>query len=594
MKKIYFFIIAILVAAQQNISAQACSGTPASNVALATSTAFCAGTTATLSLQSAYPQTGIVYQWAYSTASAFGPWTAISGANSPTLATTTLTDAAYYTAVIGCLNSFLSTTATAVYLNISTPGATTTVPYFEGFQVTANNILPNCSWAATSLGSNCLTYTSGPAFSGGGFAAFAYSASVLGQQSFYSMGIYMNASVVYSTNVWHSSQSSPQANNWSSFGLSVGPSQSAAGSTVVTASGPPSTGAYASRSGTFTVPANGIYYVRIFANAVTGTTIAPFIYFDDVSVTVPCNVSANGGSAMYQINPNLLCAGNTLTITATPAANCSVTGGNTQTLVTMVSVNLPMIVTNTLSGCINSTTLVLIVQPTPNQFVVSSPPVICSGKISTITVSGGGTYTLYPGATVVGSNFTLSPSTSSNYTLIAGNNFGCTNPATFALGVIPNPTLFLSLASATICKGEGFSLSAIGATVYYVGSNLYTSVINLPVLYSDSVFVITGTGSNGCQSTANISMKVSDCAGIPSLVGDAAVAIFPNPNTGTFKIVLAKDASVKIRDLSGRLIYATDLKAGAHSMQQKELSRGLYIIEVQTDSGLVKKQLVID
>ena len=79
MKKLLLSFLIVFSAARVN--AQACTGAPAANTALASATNICVGTTVTLSLQNAYTATGIVYQWAYATATQFGPWTAIGGAN---------------------------------------------------------------------------------------------------------------------------------------------------------------------------------------------------------------------------------------------------------------------------------------------------------------------------------------------------------------------------------------------------------------------------------------------------------------------------------------------------------------------------------
>src|SRR5690606_21097342 len=128
--------------------------------------------------------------------------------------------------VVACLSSFQTITATAVYVNIGGSGTSSTVPYFEGFEnLGADNDLPNCSWAASSLGSNCLTFTSSPlAFAGNGAAAFAYNGSSV-QEYFYTEGIQLNAGVMYSTTVWYTTGSSG-SNIWSDLSLVFNNSQS--------------------------------------------------------------------------------------------------------------------------------------------------------------------------------------------------------------------------------------------------------------------------------------------------------------------------------------------------------------------------------
>jgi hypothetical protein len=409
----------------------------------------------------------------------------------------------------------------------------------------------------------------------------------------------LQPSIVYSVAVHQSANYYANANNWSSFGLGIGPSQSVTNGTVVYSTSSPIVGPYTTRSATFTVGSAGVYYVRLFATSVSGASVAQFLTFDDLSVTVPCNISPNSASVSLAPSSSVICSAPIVTVNLLPAPNCTVAGGTTYTVNSAnffpnSSFTMQVLVTNSLTGCSDLSSLYVTLFPSPIISASPFPIEICEGKTISVFGIGGNSYTLNPGGIQFSSTTSVSPNVSTNFTVQGVNGFGCKTTTNISATVNPKPVINLSQNSVTICKKESFTLTASGATVYNVGTNFYTSVISIPILNADSTFQIIGTDINGCQNTANLVVKVSDCAGIPSLVGDAAVAIFPNPNTGTFKIVLAKDASVKIRDLSGRLIYTTDLKAGAHSIQQNELSRGLYIIEVQTDGGLTKKQLVID
>jgi hypothetical protein len=233
MKKLLLSFLIVFSAARVN--AQACTGAPAANTALASATNICVGTTVTLSLQNAYTATGIVYQWAYATASQFGPWTAIGGANAANLITNTLSQTGWYTCVIGCSNSLMTSTASPVYINVNATGAATTVPYFEGFENPVANGLPTCDWAASSLGVNCISFPSAvpPAIPNSGFRmlGFSYSTTALGPHEFYSLGINLFSGVTYSLNLAQSTNNFSGFSNWSQFGIGVGTVQAAAGGT---------------------------------------------------------------------------------------------------------------------------------------------------------------------------------------------------------------------------------------------------------------------------------------------------------------------------------------------------------------------------
>jgi hypothetical protein len=238
MKKIYRYLLAVLALQPILFSAQSpCSGVPATNTVIASVTNLCPGNTVTLSLQNPYTTSGMLYQWAYSTASAVGPWTALNGANAAVLITTTLSLSGWYTCVIACQNSFQTTTATAVAISIGATNATTNIPYYENFENPVSNGLPNCSWSASSLGQNCISFPSAiPAAvpcSGQRMLGFSYSLSALGTHEFFTQGFNLQSALVYSVAVWQTASNYFSANNWSQFGIGLGTSASAASGTVV-------------------------------------------------------------------------------------------------------------------------------------------------------------------------------------------------------------------------------------------------------------------------------------------------------------------------------------------------------------------------
>lgn len=90
-----------------------CAGAPAANSAVSNFTNVCPGGSANLSLATSYTVGGLTYQWFTST-SASGPYTAVSGATTSAYTFTNITSSLYYQAVITCTNGPASTTSTPV------------------------------------------------------------------------------------------------------------------------------------------------------------------------------------------------------------------------------------------------------------------------------------------------------------------------------------------------------------------------------------------------------------------------------------------------------------------------------------------------
>ncbi len=147
-----------------------CSGAPASNSAVASSSAACPNGTVTLSLANTYTTGGLTYQWFTSTAAA-GPYTAVSGATNSIYTSTNVTTPLYYRAVITCTNGPASTTSTPVqviinnnpcqcsaYCNTSFPSQTADDEIFNVSIGTLNNT-SSCSQTGSAPTSTLSLYS---------------------------------------------------------------------------------------------------------------------------------------------------------------------------------------------------------------------------------------------------------------------------------------------------------------------------------------------------------------------------------------------------------------------------------------------------
>lgn len=208
-------------------------------------------------------------------------------------------------------------------------------------------------------------------------------------------------------------------------------------------------------------------------------------------------VSAGSTVAWTTTGGNIVSGANTLT----PVVNA----GGAYTL-TVSNVNQPGNLNCTYTATVN------VVQDTalPVAAVVSSVPRICVGESLTLTASGGVTYN-WVGLTGNGNTQTVSPTTTTVYTVYAVGANGCisANPATVT--VIVGPPIAVVAASKTkICVGESVTLTASGGITYnWVGltGNGNTQIVSPTVTTVYSVFAL---GGNGCSSVnpATVTIEV--------------------------------------------------------------------------------------
>ena len=206
------------------------------------------------------------------------------------------------------------------------------------------------------------------------------------------------------------------------------------------------------------------------------------------------NTFATSQVSVY-LNPTItnlsysICQGQSVIITPMGAINYTIQGNNfnvNPTQNTTYTIN-----GSNINGCIMPTpaTASVIVYNIPTISVTNTA--ICLGQTYTINPQGANTYTIQ------GGNFIISPTVTTNYTLLGTSINGCisSTPATVNINVNPLPTITVN--SGTICKGQSFTISPNGALTYTFlnGSSIVSPTIS-------TSFSVIGSSSLGCISTS--------------------------------------------------------------------------------------------
>jgi hypothetical protein len=557
-----------------------CSGAPAQNTATSNISLICSGGGSTLSLASTYTDVGISYQWYSSTISPVGTWSAVSNATNMVYTATNQTTNTWYFAVITCSNGPASSTAAVTGVSIA---ATTTsvVPYYEGFEgVVLSNQLPNCSWAASNLPTINQTYTTSAAnnripHSGNKFASFRFGTNANGDY-FYTNGIQMEPGITYSAALWYITDGNP---GWSELSIHYGTSQTPSALTPIVAK----TGAvigqfYQLLSHTFTVPNSGLYNVAIKA---IGSSTPLFLTWDDLSITIPCELNA---PAISITAPTTACLGETVSINATGGDTQVWSNGDTgptANYVVDLSGSISVMATHTASGCMSTATAVLLVKPSPVISIFPSSHSVCAGSSATLNAVGASTYSW--STTAAGPFVVVAPTTATTYSVVGMNTAGCKGYETINIGVNPLPPVTVHADRTSICVGESVELTAGGADMFeWKASSLYLQANSVTVSPTASTqYSVIGTDANGCRKTEVQSVSVNICAGV-SAENISGMKIFPNPASGLVWIESPAESNVVIADVTGRTVMISkELKPGG-SIDISSLAAGIYYLTVQT------------
>lgn len=216
------------------------------------------------------------------------------------------------------------------------------------------------------------------------------------------------------------------------------------------------------------------------------------------TISYPVYLNIQNGQAATITGPTFLCAGDTITLTASSGSAYLWSNGSTTQ---SIQVHLPGTYTVTVTGSCGSPSANVTITSgnVPIVSVTPGPNVsVCSGQSATLTASGGNTYLWSTGETTAAINV----STAGVFTVIGSNNCG-SDTAQVTVSVTNTPTVNITAGSTVLCSGASTTLTASGASSYQWSNGQTTAAITVS---SPGTYTVTGTGTCG---TATVTQTIT-------------------------------------------------------------------------------------
>lgn len=248
-------------------------------------------------------------------------------------------------------------------------------------------------------------------------------------------------------------------------------------------------------------PTNTSTYVVTVSD---GTCTASDSLIVQVSPTPTVSVSAN----------QVICPGQTTTLTASGANSYQWSGGSTATA-SVITVNplatTTYIVTGITGSCTGQDSVVVQVAGSPTVLVTGNLT-LCPGQTTTLTAAGGTSYQWSGGSSATAPQITVSPSVTTTYSVTATSG-GCTSaPAVVTVTVAPTLSVTITASTTTLCTGQTATLTASGGTVYqWSGGSTATSPVIIVSPTVSTAYTVTAD-NNGCSGSASITLPVTQFA----------------------------------------------------------------------------------
>ena len=246
----------------------------------------------------------------------------------------------------------------------------------------------------------------------------------------------------------------------------------------------------------------GPYVIADKGTPAAPTATSPAAYCDGATIA-DLTASGSGGTLYWSSNAGM---------TDTLGTGSPFTSGVTSTDTFYVA---------ELGACIGPATMVVITVNSAIVITASADDSICTGQSSTISVSGSGGITPYTftwnNGLGVGSNFTVTPTSTTTYGVTAVDGMGCASNSDSVTVVVYPPLSISAFGTGSICSGDVATLSVIAS-----GGN------GGPYSYSWSSGQTTSSITVTPTTTTTYSVGVSDgCS--PDVTDVTTVTVLATP-----------------------------------------------------------------
>jgi hypothetical protein len=223
-----------------------------------------------------------------------------------------------------------------------------------------------------------------------------------------------------------------------------------------------------------------------------------------------------GGAINVVPTATNICKGSGVTLSASGASsytwsNQAINIGSSANITVFPNANTTYVVNANSNGCVISKNVQVNVIPSVTVNIGDSGTNICAGKCTTLTALSNvvaTTFTWTAPFVTNAASIVACPNTTTTYSLVGRAPNGCRGSQTKTVTVNPAPVVTASGSPSVICAGSPATVTASGANTYNWSPISSSSSVVQVFPSATTVYTATGTGTNGCSSTATVAINV--------------------------------------------------------------------------------------
>lgn len=291
------------------------------------------------------------------------------------------------------------------------------------------------------------------------------------------------------------------------------------------------------------------------------TVSQPGTYSVTVTNAFGCSSSISKTIQMNQLpSPTItgnesFCEGNSTNLLASGGATYIWNTGSTNAYLSVSETGTYSVTATDNNGCSAIANKTVLVNSIP-IITINGDTNICIGNSTILmaNVLGGGQFNWSTGES--SSFITVSPTNTTNYTVIVTNSNGCSNIGRFMVNVRQYPTPSI-LGNTSFCEGDSTILTATGGTNYIWNNGQNTETITTQ---TPGNYIVTVTNAYGCSSTTSREVSINSLP-LPVISGTTAICQGDNATLtvsgGTTYLWSTDDVSATIHPSTAGTYYVT-------------------------------------
>lgn len=248
--------------------------------------------------------------------------------------------------------------------------------------------------------------------------------------------------------------------------------------------------------------------------------------------------------------------------------------------------------TDPLTGCADSATQNLIVNPKPNVNLVAFSP-ICSDQQAFNLVGGtpnGGIYIINGMDTVSNFDPQVFGADTHEVNYLFTDAVGCSSSAMqdLIINEVPDtPFVFPYAPDTLLCSEPGDVFE------WFKNDSIVPQTTRkIAVANQDGVYKVRVTKA-GCISEVSAPYTYGEPFSVKELGSNIEMNVFPNPSNGDVRIMFSdiKNANLEVFDIAGKLIFSQSI-ANGFVIEDEVLPKGTYIIKLTSSTKTATQKLI--